>query len=245
MALAGLSMGGGQAMIVLKTNPGVFRYVGSFGAGFGSTTGVDAAALNAWHDAPAPVHGERHGPGLQRRRELGPGAGGGGHPVRVRRGRPGPRPQLEPLAGVAARLLAAPLQGPERGARPRPQRGPPARGPAVHPAGSGHHPDALRHRRRLRGVRGTGRVRGCPGDHRVGQLRPVEAVGAHGDGPAQRRLARHRGSARARLLLLPAPRRHGAEEGHRQPHDRDHGGELEHVPRPRRLGAPPRGRSRR
>jgi enterochelin esterase-like enzyme len=46
MALAGLSMGGSQSMTVLKTNPGVFRYVGTFGFGFGSTEGVDADAVN-------------------------------------------------------------------------------------------------------------------------------------------------------------------------------------------------------
>jgi enterochelin esterase-like enzyme len=46
MALAGLSMGGSQSMTVLKTNPGVFRYVGTFGFGFGSTAGVDADAIN-------------------------------------------------------------------------------------------------------------------------------------------------------------------------------------------------------
>lgn len=47
MALAGLSMGGSQSMTVLKTNPGKFAYVGTFGFGFGSTAGVDAAAINA------------------------------------------------------------------------------------------------------------------------------------------------------------------------------------------------------
>ncbi|MFI9489861.1 alpha/beta hydrolase-fold protein [Promicromonospora sp. NPDC052451] len=46
MALAGLSMGGSQSMTVLKTNPGVFGYVGTFGFGFGSTNGVDAEAIN-------------------------------------------------------------------------------------------------------------------------------------------------------------------------------------------------------
>ncbi|MEV0890964.1 alpha/beta hydrolase-fold protein [Promicromonospora sp. NPDC050262] len=46
MALAGLSMGGGQSMTVLKTRPGVFGYVGTFGAGFGSTSGVDVDAIN-------------------------------------------------------------------------------------------------------------------------------------------------------------------------------------------------------
>lgn len=47
MALAGLSMGGGQSMTVLKTNPGKFAYLGTFGAGFGSTAGIDVAAINA------------------------------------------------------------------------------------------------------------------------------------------------------------------------------------------------------
>jgi enterochelin esterase-like enzyme len=45
-ALAGLSMGGGQAIGVLKTYPGQFAYVAAFSAGFGSGTGVDVAAIN-------------------------------------------------------------------------------------------------------------------------------------------------------------------------------------------------------
>ncbi|MEV4754422.1 alpha/beta hydrolase-fold protein [Micromonospora sp. NPDC049559] len=46
-ALAGLSMGGGQAFGVLKAYPGEFAYVAAFSAGFGSGTGVDVAAVNA------------------------------------------------------------------------------------------------------------------------------------------------------------------------------------------------------
>jgi enterochelin esterase-like enzyme len=46
-ALAGLSMGGGQAFGVLKAYPGRFAYVAAFSAGFGSATGVDAAAVNS------------------------------------------------------------------------------------------------------------------------------------------------------------------------------------------------------
>ncbi|MFC6086387.1 alpha/beta hydrolase-fold protein [Sphaerisporangium aureirubrum] len=45
-ALAGLSMGGGQAIGVLKAYPGQFAYVAAFSAGFGSGNGVDAAAIN-------------------------------------------------------------------------------------------------------------------------------------------------------------------------------------------------------
>jgi enterochelin esterase-like enzyme len=45
-ALAGLSMGGGQTYQVLKTHPGQFAYIGTFSAGFGSTSGVDVAAIN-------------------------------------------------------------------------------------------------------------------------------------------------------------------------------------------------------
>ncbi len=45
-ALAGLSMGGGQTYQVLKSHPGKFAYIGTFSAGFGSTTGVDVAAIN-------------------------------------------------------------------------------------------------------------------------------------------------------------------------------------------------------
>ncbi|MEW9528747.1 alpha/beta hydrolase [Microbispora sp. NPDC049125] len=46
-ALAGLSMGGGQAIGVLKAYPGEFAYVAAFSAGFGSGTGVDVAAINS------------------------------------------------------------------------------------------------------------------------------------------------------------------------------------------------------
>ncbi|GIG90602.1 alpha/beta hydrolase [Plantactinospora endophytica] len=46
-AVAGLSMGGGHAFGVLKAYPGEFGYVAAFSAGFGSGTGVDAAAINA------------------------------------------------------------------------------------------------------------------------------------------------------------------------------------------------------
>ncbi|MEO3746449.1 alpha/beta hydrolase-fold protein [Plantactinospora sp. B5E13] len=46
-AIAGLSMGGGHAFGVLKAYPGEFGYVAAFSAGFGSGTGVDAAAINA------------------------------------------------------------------------------------------------------------------------------------------------------------------------------------------------------
>ncbi|MBQ0989599.1 alpha/beta hydrolase-fold protein [Micromonospora sp. H61] len=45
-ALAGLSMGGGQAFGVLRAYPGEFAYVAAFSAGFGSGTGVDVAAIN-------------------------------------------------------------------------------------------------------------------------------------------------------------------------------------------------------
>ncbi|GII80569.1 hypothetical protein Sru01_55510 [Sphaerisporangium rufum] len=45
-ALAGLSMGGAQALGVLKAHPGRFAYVAAFSAGFGAGTGVDAAAVN-------------------------------------------------------------------------------------------------------------------------------------------------------------------------------------------------------
>ncbi|MDG4810740.1 alpha/beta hydrolase-fold protein [Micromonospora sp. WMMD1120] len=45
-ALAGLSMGGGQAFGVLRAYPGRFAYVAAFSAGFGSGTGVDVAAIN-------------------------------------------------------------------------------------------------------------------------------------------------------------------------------------------------------
>ncbi|MFD0782546.1 alpha/beta hydrolase [Micromonospora azadirachtae] len=45
-ALAGLSMGGGQALGVLRTYPGQFAYVAAFSAGFGSGTGVDVEAIN-------------------------------------------------------------------------------------------------------------------------------------------------------------------------------------------------------
>ncbi|WP_331217507.1 alpha/beta hydrolase-fold protein [Plantactinospora sonchi] len=45
-AIAGLSMGGGHAFGVLKAYPGEFAYVAAFSAGFGSGTGVDAAAIN-------------------------------------------------------------------------------------------------------------------------------------------------------------------------------------------------------
>jgi enterochelin esterase-like enzyme len=45
-ALAGLSMGGGQTYAVLKSHPGAFAYIGTFSAGFGSTTGVDVEAIN-------------------------------------------------------------------------------------------------------------------------------------------------------------------------------------------------------
>ncbi|MEO3814100.1 alpha/beta hydrolase-fold protein [Sphaerisporangium sp. B11E5] len=45
-ALAGLSMGGGQSFGILKAYPGQFAYVAAFSAGFGSATGVDAAAIN-------------------------------------------------------------------------------------------------------------------------------------------------------------------------------------------------------
>ncbi|MEV4761729.1 alpha/beta hydrolase-fold protein [Micromonospora chokoriensis] len=45
-ALAGLSMGGGQAFGVLRAYPGQFAYVAAFSAGFGSGTGVDVEAIN-------------------------------------------------------------------------------------------------------------------------------------------------------------------------------------------------------
>ncbi|TQS21608.1 esterase family protein [Microbispora sp. KK1-11] len=45
-ALAGLSMGGGQTLGMLKAHPGRFAYIGAFSAGFGSGAGVDVAAIN-------------------------------------------------------------------------------------------------------------------------------------------------------------------------------------------------------
>lgn len=45
-AIAGLSMGGGQAFGVLKAHPGEFAYVAAFSAGFGSGAGIDVAAIN-------------------------------------------------------------------------------------------------------------------------------------------------------------------------------------------------------
>ncbi|GGO02535.1 alpha/beta hydrolase [Microbispora bryophytorum] len=46
-ALAGLSMGGGQTIGVLKAYPGRFAYIAAFSAGFGGGTGVDVAAINS------------------------------------------------------------------------------------------------------------------------------------------------------------------------------------------------------
>ncbi|MET8045675.1 alpha/beta hydrolase-fold protein [Micromonospora sp. NPDC005215] len=46
-ALAGLSMGGGQALGVLRAYPGEFAYVAALSAGFGSGTGVDVEAINS------------------------------------------------------------------------------------------------------------------------------------------------------------------------------------------------------
>ncbi|MEU8178692.1 alpha/beta hydrolase-fold protein [Microbispora hainanensis] len=46
-ALAGLSMGGGQTIGVLKAYPGRFAYIAAFSAGFGSGAGVDVAAINS------------------------------------------------------------------------------------------------------------------------------------------------------------------------------------------------------
>ncbi|MEV4454866.1 alpha/beta hydrolase-fold protein [Microbispora sp. NPDC049633] len=46
-ALAGLSMGGGQTMTMLKAHPGRFAYIAAFSAGFGGGTGVDVAAINS------------------------------------------------------------------------------------------------------------------------------------------------------------------------------------------------------
>ncbi|GAB3805630.1 alpha/beta hydrolase [Micromonospora zhanjiangensis] len=45
-ALAGLSMGGFQALDLLKTHPGEFAYVGTFSAGVFNSTGFDVAAVN-------------------------------------------------------------------------------------------------------------------------------------------------------------------------------------------------------
>ncbi|MFG1917337.1 alpha/beta hydrolase [Micromonospora sp. NPDC048898] len=45
-AIAGLSMGGGQALGVLRAHPGEFAYVAALSAGFGSGTGVDVEAIN-------------------------------------------------------------------------------------------------------------------------------------------------------------------------------------------------------
>ncbi|MEU7586860.1 alpha/beta hydrolase-fold protein [Micromonospora sp. NPDC049230] len=45
-AIAGLSMGGGQALGVLRAYPGEFAYVAALSAGFGSGTGVDVEAIN-------------------------------------------------------------------------------------------------------------------------------------------------------------------------------------------------------
>lgn len=46
-ALAGLSMGGGQAFEVLRTHPGEFAYVGTFGAGrFGDLSNLPVAEIN-------------------------------------------------------------------------------------------------------------------------------------------------------------------------------------------------------
>ncbi|RKR86552.1 enterochelin esterase-like enzyme [Micromonospora pisi] len=45
-ALAGLSMGGGQALGVLRAYPGEFAYVAALSAGFGSGAGVDVEAIN-------------------------------------------------------------------------------------------------------------------------------------------------------------------------------------------------------
>lgn len=46
-ALAGLSAGGARTVSVLKAHPGEFAWISTMSAGFGSTAGVDAAAINA------------------------------------------------------------------------------------------------------------------------------------------------------------------------------------------------------
>jgi enterochelin esterase-like enzyme len=45
-ALAGLSMGGFQALDILKAHPGEFAYIGTFSAAFLDTSGADVAAIN-------------------------------------------------------------------------------------------------------------------------------------------------------------------------------------------------------
>ncbi len=45
-AMAGLSAGGARTAGMLKANPGAFAYIGLFSAGFGSTSGIDVAAIN-------------------------------------------------------------------------------------------------------------------------------------------------------------------------------------------------------
>jgi enterochelin esterase-like enzyme len=45
-AMAGLSAGGARTAGMLKANPGAFAYIGLFSAGFGSTAGIDVAAIN-------------------------------------------------------------------------------------------------------------------------------------------------------------------------------------------------------
>ncbi|GAA0899397.1 hypothetical protein GCM10009557_75260 [Virgisporangium ochraceum] len=46
-ALAGLSMGGFQALDVLRAHPGEFAYIGTFSAGVFNSTGFDVAAVNS------------------------------------------------------------------------------------------------------------------------------------------------------------------------------------------------------
>ncbi|MFS0735089.1 alpha/beta hydrolase-fold protein [Microbacterium sp. 1P10UB] len=46
-AMAGLSAGGARTVGMLKAYPGDYSYIGVFSAGFGGTTGIDVAAINA------------------------------------------------------------------------------------------------------------------------------------------------------------------------------------------------------
>jgi len=167
-ALAGASAGGTQVLRSALSHPGQFAYVGSFAGPLADEhLRIDGRAVNA----AASVHREHDRSRVQRHLPDDAHARPGRGQIRLRRGRPRRRPQLERLAGRPRRLLASAVPP---GAPPRPASRQPAVEPRVHVAGARHDPHALAHpgrqRRHVRHCRDRDRVHGRAACDAVGQL---------------------------------------------------------------------------
>ena len=240
-ALAGLSMGGGQAFEVFSEHPGEFDAIGTFGAGrFGDLDAIPVDRMNdrtelfrvyvgnktdiAYNDVYDSFQ-KFDALGLEYQFDgVNPDAGHNWNAWQ------------ENLIDFAPRLFTGAASDPAM------SEGHTALTERFEPPAAGHDAHAVAHRGRLRDVRDDHRLRRRRVRLGVGELGARRQLAARGDEQGRRSLEGDRRPARGEVLPLPAHRRSPVRQGHVQPDEGDIGAGVEHLPRPGRRLAPARRR---